>query len=160
MSQVRIKLFQHISHPKNIPEAKNIPGQEAENNWIKDLKEPSSNQCISGNLCNSYLILQFSSVQLSSVTQLCPTLRNPMNLRMPGLPCPSPTPGVHPNSCPLSQWCHPITSSSVIPFSSCSQSFPAPGSFQMSSSSHQLAKVLEFQLKHQSFQWTSRTDLL
>ena len=86
MSQVRIKLFQHISHPKNIPEAKNIPGQEAENNWIKDLKEPSSNQCISGNLCNSYLILQFSSVQLSSVTQLCPTLRNPMNLRMPGLP--------------------------------------------------------------------------
>ena len=47
-------------------------------------------------------------------------------------PCPSPTPGVHPNPCPSSRWCHPIISSSVIPFSSCSQSFPASGSFQMS----------------------------
>ena len=45
--------------------------------------------------------------------------------------CPSPTPGVYPNSCPLSQWCHPAISSSVIPFS-CPQSFPALGSFQMS----------------------------
>ena len=47
-------------------------------------------------------------------------------------PCPSPTPGVHPDSCPLSWWCHPIISSSVIPFSSRLQSFPASGSFQMS----------------------------
>ena len=47
-------------------------------------------------------------------------------------PCPSPTPGVHPNSCPLSRWCHPTISSSVIPFSSCPQSFPTSGSFQMS----------------------------
>ena len=47
-------------------------------------------------------------------------------------PCPSPTPGVHPNPCPSSQWCHPTISSSVIPFSSCPQSFPASGSFQMS----------------------------
>ena len=46
--------------------------------------------------------------------------------------CPSPTPGVYSNSCPLSQWCHPTISSSVIPFSSCLQSFPASGSFQMS----------------------------
>ena len=46
--------------------------------------------------------------------------------------CPSPTPGVHPNSCPLSRWCHPTISSSVVPFSSCPQSFPASGSFQMS----------------------------
>ena len=46
-------------------------------------------------------------------------------------PCPSPTPRVHPNSCPLSQWCHPTISSSVIPFSSCPQSFPTPGSFQI-----------------------------
>ena len=46
-------------------------------------------------------------------------------------PCPSPTPGVHLNSCPLSQWCHPTISSSVIPFSSCPQSFPASRSFQM-----------------------------
>ena len=47
-------------------------------------------------------------------------------------PCPSPTPGVHPNPCPLSRRCHPTISSSVILFSSCLQSFPAPGSFQMS----------------------------
>ena len=47
-------------------------------------------------------------------------------------PCPSPTPGACSNSCPLSQWCHPIISSSVIPFPSCCLSFPASGSFLMS----------------------------
>ena len=47
-------------------------------------------------------------------------------------PCPSPTPGVYTNPCPLSQWCHPAISSSVVPFSSCPQSFPASGSFPMS----------------------------
>ena len=47
-------------------------------------------------------------------------------------PCPSPTPGVHPNPCPLSQCCHPTISSSVIPFSSCPRSFPPSRSFQMS----------------------------
>ena len=49
-----------------------------------------------------------------------------------GPPCPSPTPGVYPNSCAPSQWCHPGTSSSVVPFSSCPQSLPASGSFPMS----------------------------
>ena len=48
------------------------------------------------------------------------------------LPCPSPSPRVYPNSCPLSQWCHPTISSSVVPFSSCPQSLPASGSFPMS----------------------------
>ena len=47
-------------------------------------------------------------------------------------PCPSPAPGVYPNPCPSSRWCHPAISSSVIPFSSCPQSFPASGSFPMS----------------------------
>ena len=47
-------------------------------------------------------------------------------------PCPSPTPGVHPNPYPLSRWCHPTISSSVVSFSSCPQSFPASGSFPMS----------------------------
>ena len=56
------------------------------------------------------------------------------SLRSPGLlharpPCPSPTPRVYSNSCPLSQWCHPAISSSVVPFSSHLQSFPASGSF-------------------------------
>ena len=56
----------------------------------------------------------------------------PHGLQHARLPCPSPTPGVYPNSCPLSWWCHPTISLSVIPFPSCLQSFPASGSFQMS----------------------------
>ena len=47
-------------------------------------------------------------------------------------PCPSPTPGIHPNQCPSSRWYHPTISFSVVPFSFCPQSFPASGSFQMS----------------------------
>ena len=58
-------------------------------------------------------------------------------------PCPSPTPGVHSNPCPLSRWWHPTILSSVIPFS-CPQSFPASGSFQMSQLFISGAKVLEF----------------
>ena len=73
--------------------------------------------------------------------------------------CPSPTPRVYSDSCPLSQWCHPTISSSVVPFS-CFQSFPASGLFKWVSSSHQVAKVLEFQLQHQSFQWIFRTVFL
>ena len=56
----------------------------------------------------------------------------PHKLQHNRLPCPSPTPGVHPNPCPLSQCCHPTISSSAIPFSSCPQSFTASGSFLMS----------------------------
>ena len=56
----------------------------------------------------------------------------PHGLQQAGLPCPSPSPGVCSNSCPLSQWYHPTISSSVIPFVSRLQSFPASGSFQMS----------------------------
>ena len=97
-----------------------------------------------------------------SVTQPCPTLCDPMDCSTPGLcpssspsvsqfcrsvmsnslqphepqhtrpPCPSPTPRVHANSCPLSRWCHPTILSSVIPFSSCPQSFPVLESFPMS----------------------------
>ena len=75
--------------------------------------------------------LGWISVQFSSVAQSCSTLRShgPQHARPP---CPSPTPGIYPNPCPLSQWCHPTISSSVIPFSSCPQSFPASGSFPMS----------------------------
>ena len=69
--------------------------------------------------------------QFSSVAQSCLTLR-PHELQHSRPPCPSPTPGVHPNPSPLSQWCHPAISSSVVPFSSCPQSFLASGSFQIS----------------------------
>ena len=74
---------------------------------------------------------QQASVQLSSGAQPCPTLR-PHGLRHARPPCPSPTPGAHSNSCPWSRWCHPAISSSVVPFSSRLQSFPASGSFPMS----------------------------
>ena len=71
------------------------------------------------------------SIQFGSVAQSCPTLR-PHELQHSRPPCPSPTPGVYPNSCPSSQWCHPTISSSGVPFSSCPQCFPASGSFLMS----------------------------
>ena len=72
----------------------------------------------------------FSSVQFScSVMSI--SLR-PHGLQHARPPCPSPTPRVYPNLCPLSQWCHRTISSSVIPFCSHLQSFPASGSFQMS----------------------------
>ena len=61
--------------------------------------------------------------------------------------------GLLSNSGPWSEWCHPTISSFVIPFSFCLQSLQYPGLFKWVSSSHQEAKVLEFQLQHQSFQW-------
>ena len=74
--------------------------------------------------------ITFSSVQFSH-SVVSDSLR-PHELKHTRPPCPSPTPGVYPNSCPLSRWCHPTISPSVIPFSSCPQSFPASGSVQMS----------------------------
>ena len=65
--------------------------------------------------------VQFSSVQSLSRVRLL----QPHELQLARPPCPSPTPGVHSNSCPSSQWCHLAISSSVIPFSSCPQSLPA-----------------------------------
>ena len=59
-------------------------------------------------------------------------------------PCPSPTPRVHPNPCPLSRWCHPAISSSVVPFSSCLQSFPGSGSFPVSQLCIRCPKYLSF----------------
>ena len=73
-------------------------------------------------------LLQFSSVQ--SLSRLRLLVNHESQHARP--PCPSPTPGVHSNSCPLSRWCHPAISPSVIPFSSCPQSLPASGSFPMS----------------------------
>ena len=97
----------------------NQPG--AGTSWV-------TSPCFTGLGCVS--VCHLSSVQFShSVTS--DSLR-PHGLQPARPPCPSPTPGVHPNSCPLSWWCHPTISSSVVPFSSCPQSFPASGSLQMS----------------------------
>ena len=79
-------------------------------------------QCSGGNL---QISVQFSRSVMSN--SLWP--HEPQHTRPP---CTSPTPGVHPNPCPLSWRCHPTISSSIIPSSSCPQSFPASGSFQMS----------------------------
>ena len=76
----------------------------------------------------------------------------PHELQHTRIPCPSPTPRVCSNLCPLSQWCHPTISSTVVSFSACLQSCPASGLFHWVSSLHQVAKVLEFQLQYQSFQ--------
>ena len=70
--------------------------------------------------------------QFSSVTHSCPTLRDPHGPQHARPPSTSPTPGVYSNSCPLSWWCHPTISYSVVPFFSCPQSFPASGSFPVS----------------------------
>ena len=72
----------------------------------------------------------FSSVQFSRSVVSDSLQSHKSQHAMP--PCPSPTPGVHPNSCALSWWCHPAISSSVVPFSSCPQSLPASGSYPMS----------------------------
>ena len=105
-----------------------------------------TNYCKNGNtndqrlLCRILLVhsdtlhikywFQFSSIQFScSVVSDSLQPHEPQHARPP---CPSTTPRVHPNPCPSSRWCHPTISSSVIPFSSCLQSFPASGSFIMS----------------------------
>ena len=82
-----------------------------------------------GNHLEYYNTHQFSSVQFSR-SVVSDSLR-PHELQHTRPPCPSPTPGVYPNSCPSSRWCHPTISSSIVPFSSCPQSFPASRSFQI-----------------------------
>ena len=74
--------------------------------------------------------VQFTSVQFSC--SVVSDSLQPHESQHARPPCPSPTPGVHSNSCPLSRWCHPAISSSVVPFSSCLQSLPASESFPMS----------------------------
>ena len=99
--------------------------------WLDFLAVQRTLKCLIQRHSSKASVLQcFSSVQFS-----CSVVSNslwPHQLQHIRPPCPSPIPGVHPNSCPLSRWCHPAISSSVIPFSSCPQAFPASGSFQMS----------------------------
>ena len=80
-------------------------------------------------MCSRFIYI--IAFQFSSVAQSCPTLL-PHALQHSSPPWPSPTPGVYSNSCPLNRWCHPTISSSVIPFSSRLQFFPASGSFPVS----------------------------
>ena len=103
--------------------------------WVRDEQEEwhprEARQDYQEPFWNMSFWMYCASIRFSSVAQLIPTLR-PNDPQHPRPPCPSPTPRVHPNPCPLSQWCHPTISSSVVPISSCPQSFPASGSFHMS----------------------------
>ena len=117
--------------------------------WI--VSDPQShNECPHSILSNAVCVI-VSTLNLFGVTLLlfsCSVVSNSLQLHRQQhsrLPCPLPSPRVCSNSYPLSWGCHPAISSSVIPFSSCLQSFPAWGLFQCVSSSHQLVKVLELQ---------------
>ena len=94
---------------------------------FKALLHPSCSEALTE---TSFMGVIFSSVQFS-----CSVMSNSLRiyeLQHARPPCSSPAPGVYSNSCPSSHWCHPATSSSVIPLSSCPQSFPALGTFPMS----------------------------
>ena len=105
--------------------------------------------------------LQFSRSVVSNSLQ-------PHGLQHARPPCPSPTLGVYSDSCPLRRWCHPTISSSVVPFSSCPESFPVSGSFPMSqfftSGGQTLASVLPVNIQDWfNLGWTKgtfRLDLL
>ena len=146
------------------------PAKKALYNWVHLTIRTTDLFCrwhgnkFSWNQLNSTKIkitrLIHSLIQLSSVTQSCPTLCNPMNRSTPGLP-------VHHQLPELTQTCAHRVSDAIQP--SHSLSFPSPpalnlsqpqGLFQWVSSLHQVARVLECQLQHQSFQWIFRTDLL
>ena len=109
----------------------------------------ASFKLIQHTLCRFTSLTIFFSYCFCLVAESCPTL-----------PCPPLSPGVCSNSLPLSRWCYPTISFSAVPLSSCLQSFQHRGLFQLIGSLHQVAKVLELQLQHQSFQWIFRVDFL
>ena len=119
-----------------------------------DLSTCRINGAMEGWLINSGVVVQFSSV-----TQSCLTLQL-QGLQHARPPCLSLTLRVYPNSCPLSRWCHPTISSSVVPFFTCPPCFPASGSFQMRQFFASDGQILELHLQHQSFHWIFRTDFL
>ena len=114
-------------------------------------------KCFSFSAADISRKISLSSVQFSR--SVMSDFSQPHGQQQARLPCKSPTPAAYSNLCPSSQWRHPTISSSVVPFSFHLHSFQHQGLFKWVSW-HQVAKVLEFQLQHQSFQWTPRTDLL
>ena len=102
-------------------------------------------------LCSSVQSVHFSCSIVSDSLQP----HEPQHARPP---CTSPTSTVHPNPCPLSWWCHPTISSSVIPFSSCPQSFPASGSFPMSQVFASGGQSIGVSASTSVLPWTPRTD--
>ena len=109
-------------------------------------------------VCNLKTHLQFSSVQFRR-SVVSDSLR-PHESQHARPPCPSPTPGVHSDSRPLSQWCHPAISPRSSPSPLARNPSQHQSLFQWVNSSHEVAKVLKFQLQHHSFQRNPRDDLL
>ena len=111
---------------------------------------------------NLYIEAIHSNVTISSVQFSCSVMSDslrPHKLQHTRPPCPSPTPGVHSNSLPSSQWCHPAISSSVVLFSSCPQSLPASESFPMSQLFAWGGQSIGVSASA-SVQWIFRTDFL
>ena len=133
--KTKIHLYQ-AWEPRGVTQSKMLPSTGGSREYTKCSSETSS---------------QFSC---SVVSWLC----NPINCSTPGFPVSTPEACL--NFRPSSQWCHSTISPSAVPFSACLQSFPDEGLFLGVSSSHQVAKVLEFQIQRQSFQWIFRTDFL
>ena len=112
--------------------------------WMEKLTSKGKCAEMRGNHPHTNMISKPANIRSSvqSLAQSCPTLWDPMYARPP---CPSPTPGAYPNSCPSSQWCHPAISSSVVPFSSRLQSSSASGSSPKRDEDK--CKILEMHLK-------------
>ena len=123
--------------------------------WLLGLKYLSKDS-VQVSLCYIHGFINYS-VQFSR--SVVSNSLQPHGLQHARPPCPSLIPKVHPNPRPFSWWCHPTISSSVVPSSSCPQSFPASGSFQMSQLSASGGQSIGVSAQRQSFQWTSRTDL-
>ena len=105
----------------------------------------STHMQVDGKNCRATcLVCWLSSVQFSH--SVVSDSLQPHELQCARPPCPSQTPGVYSNSCPSSRWLHPAISSSVVPFSSCPNASQHQGLFQQVNSSHEVAKILEFQL--------------
>ena len=124
--------------------------------WVSGCTSGGSRlQCLFINDALYNMKIQFSSVQSLSCVWLWP--HESQHARPP---CPSPTPRVHSDSCPSSRWCHPAISPLSSPFPPAPNPSQHQSLFQWVSSSHQVAKVLDFELQHQSFQRNPRADLL
>ena len=129
------------------------PGKSCCESWVQ--RQPGGRRPPSSGNPSLFSLLLFSFLVMSDSLW-------PHGLQHTRLPCPSPSPGACSNSCPLSPWCHPTILPSVIPFSSCLQSFPTSESLRKSrlfASGDQHTGV-ELQLRLQSFQWIFRTDFL
>ena len=107
-------------------------------------------------VCGSVLILGLFILLLLSNCSVMSDSLQPHGLQHARPLCPSPSPGICSNSCPLSPWCHSTILSSVVPSPPAFNLSQHQGLFQWVDSSYQMAKVLEFPLQHQSFQWIFR----